>query len=344
MKASLDLQTASPTTLELSQRSQKGSRASTAALAISSVIWGSSFLFGKLALQELTVSQLVLLRFAFGSLALFPIVVIKKAWMNWRDLPRFLLTGFLAVPATFLLQFHGLALTTVARASLIIGAIPPLLAVGGAVFLGERPGPRGWLVVATSMAGILVITGAPSAGGSWLGDGLVFLSTLVSVVWVMMNKRLSEKYSALVATTYMLLFGTLTLAPISLLWDGLPRLNLPATIWLSVLILGLLCTALAFVLWNWGLERVPASRAGVFLNLEPVVGVLLGVTVMGESLDARVVLGGLVILAAAWFAAQAERSSTNHDPEDNLTAGLAFGKDGHPLTQSRIMNALACPD
>lgn len=277
------------------------SRAAVMALVVSCTIWGTAFLFGKFALRELTVSQLVFLRFGLGSLALLPVVVKRRVWPERRDLPRFLLVGFLAVPVTFLLQFRGLALTTVARASLIIGAIPPLLALGGAVFLNERPERRSWFAIALSMVGLIVFTGSPGHGGTLLGDSLVFLSTLVSVVWVLMNKRLNERYSALVATTYILLFGTLTLAPIALLQGGLPRLNLPISVWGSVLVLGVFCTALAFVLWNWALEHVPASRAGVYLNLEPLVGAFLGATVLQEAFTPGLIFGGLLILGAAFI-------------------------------------------
>ena len=269
------------------------------ALILACLIWGTSFLFGKLALREMTVSQLVLFRFGFGSLALFPFILARRARLDHRDLPAFILTGFLAVPVTFLLQFAGLNLTSVARASLIIGTIPPLLALGGAVYLKEHPGGRNWLAIGVSLLGVLAITGLPGGGGSWLGDGLVFLSAVVSVVWVIANKRLSEKYSATVATTYVLISGTLTLAPISFLWDGVPHVHWSISVWAAVLILGLVCTALAFVLWNWGLERVPASRAGVYLNLEPLIGAFLGVFVLGEALMPGVILGGIFILGGA---------------------------------------------
>lgn len=52
-------------------------------------------------------------------------------------------------------------------------------------------------------------------------------------------------------------------------------------------------------LWNWGVGRVPASRAGVFLNLEPLVGALLGVLVLGEAWGPGTVVGGALIIGAA---------------------------------------------
>ena len=104
-------------------------RTAVTALVISSLLWGTAFLFAKLAFAELTVSQVVPYRFGLACLVLMPAALLRRAWPERRDLPLFVLTGFLTVPVTFLLQFGGLALTGVASASLIIGALPPLLAL-----------------------------------------------------------------------------------------------------------------------------------------------------------------------------------------------------------------------
>ena len=64
---------------------------------------------------------------------------------------------------------------------------------------------------------------------------------------------------------------------------------------------GVLATAGAYLFWNWGLSRMPAGRAGVFLNLEPVVGTLLGVAILQEWLAALTLLGGVLIIGAAVY-------------------------------------------
>lgn len=292
-----------------------GYRAAVIALAISSCLWGLAFLFGKLAFAELTVSQVVLYRFGLASLVLLPAAWARRGWPQFRDLPLFLLTGFLNVPVTYLLQFGGLALTSVASASLMIGALPPLLALGAAGFYRERLGARGWSAMGASTLGVALIVGMPGSDHNWLGDGMVFLSLVAVVVWVLLSKRLIERYSALVATAYILSFGTLTHLPISLVWDGPLPLSLSASVLGSVLALGLVCTALTFILWNWALERFPASRAGVFVNLEPVVGALLGVALLQEALGPGAWLGALLIIAAALVVSWPEN-------EENWKAGI----------------------
>lgn len=263
-----------------------------------SIIWGSSFAFGKVALQSLAVSQIVLIRFAIGSAALLPLLVLRRVRIQPRDWLRVLSIGFMAVPATFLIQYRGLALTTISRASLIIGAAPPLMALGGFIFFRERPSWRTWIAVGLSIVGIGLVSGSPGEGGSLLGDGLVFVSILVSVSWVLMSKSMFDRYGALALTSYILVAGTVTLLPFTYFMDGLPPLDLDFSVWASLIMLGLFCTALTFILWNWGLERLPASKAGVYLNLEPLVGVALGVAIWGESIGASVILGGALVLLA----------------------------------------------
>jgi len=78
--------------------------------------------------------------------------------------------------------------------------------------------------------------------------------------------------------------------------------------WLALAASGLLCTATTTLLWNWGLTQVPASEAGVLLNMEPLVGSLLGVFVLHESLGPSARIGGALILVAAVLITTASRT------------------------------------
>jgi drug/metabolite transporter (DMT)-like permease len=69
--------------------------------------------------------------------------------------------------------------------------------------------------------------------------------------------------------------------------------------WLALGASGVLCTATTTLLWNWGMTQVPASQAGVLLNMEPLIGSLLGVLVLGERLGPSAWVGGGLILTAA---------------------------------------------
>lgn len=270
------------------------------ALVAAGMLWGTSFLFGKWALPSAGPVQVTLWRFVLATLALLAVPRARQLRLpRPADVPLFLLTGALNVPATFLPQFAGLDRTSASVAALIIGSLPALVALASWVFFGERPGRVGWAAVLASSAGVALIVARAGAGNDWTGDALVFASMFAVVGWVLLGKRLMRDYPPLVATTWIVTFGTVVLVPISLLLDGVPDVDLPAGAWASIAVLGLGCTAAATALWNWGLRRLSTGDAGVFLNIEPLTGAVLGIAVLGEPLTVATVAGGVLILGAA---------------------------------------------
>jgi drug/metabolite transporter (DMT)-like permease len=108
------------------------------ALALAGCLWGTGFLFGKIALAETTVSENVAFRFLWGSIVLLPCLLRKGIRLRGKDLWLLVLASVIGVPLQFLVRFAGLRLTTVSHASLIVGTLPMLLALGSALFLQER--------------------------------------------------------------------------------------------------------------------------------------------------------------------------------------------------------------
>lgn len=280
-----------------------------AALTAAGCFWGTGFFFGKIALREMGVGHMVLYRLGFGSVALLPFAFRSPMRIRRGDLRLFLYGAFLGFPVQFLVQFDGLARTSVAHASLMVAMAPLLIAAGAVLFMGERLDRIGWLMLATSTAGALLIGLGAGAGhgpdrATALGDALVGSSLLAGVAWVLISKRLMEPaygYSAFAVNFYMLALGTLLLAAWVLPLDGLPPVRLSAIAWVAVIVPGVVTTALGNLLWNWALTRVPASRAGVFVNLEPVIGTLLGLTLLHEMLGKTALLGGVMVVGAAVF-------------------------------------------
>lgn len=271
------------------------------AVALACVIWGGSFLFGKVALREMPASHVVLGRFLMASILLAPSLKRMRSTFQMKDLPLFTLSGVLMVPTMMLLQFAGLALTSMTSAALIIGMIPVLMALAAVLFDGERPMWRGWLAVILSTLGAVFLVGSPTPGRTMIGDLLVFASAVASVVWVLTARRIVARHDSLASTALMIQLGTLTLMPISFAMDGLPTFDYSASTWLAMAVLGIGCTAITYSLWNWGLKVISASQAGVFVNLEPLVGATLGIIVLHESLTSGLLLGGLLILTAAFL-------------------------------------------
>jgi drug/metabolite transporter (DMT)-like permease len=103
-----------------------------------------------------------------------------------------------------------------------------------------------------------------------------------------------------VVTAYGLVSGMLMLCLIVPAIYGMPPVHgISLKAWLALAASGLLCTAASTFLWNYGIAHIPASQAGVFLNMEPLMGSILGVTLLREKLGPTGITGGMLILMAA---------------------------------------------
>jgi drug/metabolite transporter (DMT)-like permease len=288
------------------------------ACALAGSLWGTGFYWGRIAMNEMSVEHMVLYRFLFASIGMLPLVLAnrRRFHLTRPEMILLLISAAFGIPIQFLLQFHGLALTTVSHASLMVGSMPVLLAVAAALFANERLDLIGWMALAASTAGAALIVlgghrGIPAKGQPTLtGDLLVVLSLVTALAWILLSKKLMQTHSPPVVTSYSILAGTAMLAAVVLgPWmlkplthsDSAPPpfAQITPFAWVALIVSGFFCTALTTLLWNWGIHHVPASRAGVFLNIEPALGSYLGVRLLGEQLGPYAWAGGALILAAA---------------------------------------------
>ena len=272
---------------------------------LASCFWGCGFYFGKIALAEMNVGSMVFYRFVFATLGLLPLLVLHRPRFNAAEWRMLLIASFLGVPLQFILQFKGLSLTTVSHAALMVGTMPVILAVGASLYAHERLSRLGWsaLTLSTTGAALIAFGGDhhPTANGPTLaGDLLVVLSLLIALFWILFNQRLMKLHSHIVVTAYGVAAGTVMLGLYVPLAYGPPPIHgVSLKAWAALAASGLLCTATTTLLWNWGMTQVPASQAGVLLNMEPLIGSLLGVFLLKEHLGPLAWLGGAMILTAA---------------------------------------------
>jgi len=203
----------------------------------------------------------------------------------------------------------------------MVGAMPVMLAAAAPLFAGKRAHEEkldrfAWLALCGSTVGAALIALGASRGPALhgeptlTGDLLIVVSLFTALSWILLSKKLMLTHSPPVVTAYTILSGTVMLA----LWTlgpwllspltqakaaPLPFAHISFTAWSALAISGLFCTATTTLLWNWGIHHVPASRAGVFLNIEPALGSWLGVRLLGEHLGPYAWAGGGLILAAA---------------------------------------------
>lgn len=283
--------------------------AAVGALLVVVVIWGSTFVATKLLFSQIGPSAMALLRFVVASIILVPLA----DWRSSGHLPwgRLALLGLTGVTSYFFFQNVALVYTSATDASLIIACLPALVAGLAALFLGERLTASRVVGVAISIVGVVVVValGAPepTALAPLLGNALMLGAAVSWAAYTTIGKGL-ESLSFRVTSAASVLFGALFLIPFAaaeVALQGWPRLTVDG--WLGILYLGAGASALAYFLWNFALPRLDASEAAVYLNLVPLIGVLLAAATLQESVGLVRVAGGALIVGGVTLASQAPR-------------------------------------
>jgi len=277
-----------------------------ARLALVPVIWGGTFVAGRLLALELPPSVGALLRFVVASAALLVAAVAIEGRLplpTRRQLIATLVLGATGILAYNLFFLGALARLPASRSSLIVALNPVLTIAAASVLLGERLSARRWLGVGIALAGVwIVVTRGELTGllGGAVGRGelMMFGAIVAWAAYTLVGRSVLEGLTPIAATTWATLFGTAMLAVVAA--PQLPRVDWGAVSLaasLSVLYLGLLGTAVAFVWYYRAVQVLGPSRTVIFNNLVPVFGAAFGVLLLGEPLSVSMVVGGAVAVA-----------------------------------------------
>lgn len=267
------------------------------ALVLAGIFWALGFPFGKLALGELSAAHLILLRFVVAAIVALPFAVRSREARGLFRSPSVLIAGFLYGIA-FLVQFEGLARSTVTLAALLVGAMPALVAIS-ARLLGETVSRLSWIGVGAATLGAALIAGKPGGAGTPLGIALMLTALLLFLGWIHAARRAPTLADPLAVPSATLVIAMLILLPITVVLHGLPPLHLGLPTLGSVAAAGLFSTFLATVFWQFGSPKVGQTVAGVFINLEPLVGVVIGITLFGDPAGLALVAGGVLIVVGS---------------------------------------------
>jgi drug/metabolite transporter (DMT)-like permease len=281
--------------------------AANAGAFVAAVLFGSSVVAVRVAVQEVPPLSLAVLRFGQGGLLLVLVLLLVGARellrVKWHDLPVFLLLGavlFTIFPVTF---NTSLRLIEASRGALILATIPLWSALLARVARSEHLAPRQLVGVFLSLGGVALALAERGLGlqgglGSLVGDGLMLVTALCGAVYAVLAQRAFARYSALTVTTYAMVLGTLLLLPAALvegLVGVLPQLGLQTVVLL--VFLGVFGGALGFFLWTFALTRLTPTQVAVYINLNPLVAMVLAAALLAERLTIIFVAGfGAVVL------------------------------------------------
>lgn len=273
------------------------------------VMWGTTFAVTKAAVREIPPFTLAVLRFGIATLTFVPIVIARGGFAR---LPRPLPVGPLLVMsltgvAVFIAGFNlALGYGSAVQGSLIFAFGPAAVAIAAVLALKERVSRRRAIGILLSVGGVaLVAAGGEADTGSpnpVLGAICMLAAVVAWAIYTVVAKRLADA-DQIIVTACISALATLMLAPFAAMELLKQPLAMPsAEAWLSIVYMGVIASALAYLLYNLALRVLDASLVGALSNLDPIVGVITSVLFLGESLGGLQVFGGLVALIGMWLA------------------------------------------
>lgn len=283
-------------------------------LTISALLWGGSFVAARIALQEISPIALATLRFVLASFLFLLLLAFLPHYRAAADrIPRLGLLGLLAITFYFLFQYNGVARTAASLSSIVVSLSPLAVVVLSALFLRERLNRQQiiGIVIATLGEALVMVRGSVEIGNGneyWLGILFLLLNVLAWGLYNVVGKRTLNDQHPLTVTAYITILGTLGLMPFAVLDGGVLNIGrLSLQTWLAIAYLVIMCTLVAYLAYNYALQVVPASQAGVFLYLNPVAAVILAWPILGETLTLATAWGGIMVITGVYLSTRYSR-------------------------------------
>jgi len=269
------------------------------------LLWAGTAPIYKVLAEYLDSGSIATLRFGLAALCLLPF----WPWLpgrgpRGRDLLRVMALGAIVFTAAPRLQIEGVHRGQAGDTSLLLALEPLIVAVGAALFLGERIAARRWFGFALGMVGVALISNIwredvkPLQG---LAANLLFISSFVcEAAYSIIGKPMLDRVGTLTLLGSALLAGT----SLNLILDaltGTPTIaaaqSMPLRAWGLIFFLALICTVVGYALWYVVICETEVNVTGLTVFVQPVAGFALSIIWLSEPVHFGQLWGTLVIAA-----------------------------------------------
>ena len=272
-----------------------------AGLVLVALLWGSTFVLVKQALDDISTLLFLALRFALaaGALAMLFWGKARAEIQNGKSLRLSIQGGILAGVCLFsgyVLQTFGLKYTTAAKAGFITGLYIPLVPLVGAVVYRRLPQSTEVVGVALAFVGMLLLTVQGELRSISSGDLLVAGCAVAYAFHLLVLGSFAHRASVAVLTITQIATCA-ALGGWTFWWAETPKVRWSPGVWLALAVTSLLATALAFAIQTWAQQYSSPTRTALIFSLEPVFAWVTSYIVLGELLSFRAGVGAGLILA-----------------------------------------------
>jgi drug/metabolite transporter (DMT)-like permease len=270
------------------------------------MVWGSSFALTKLVVTTIPPVLFALIRHLIASLILLPFFIKartgkEKPKIRKFDYLIFVLMGLTGIVLYYIAFNYALKYTTATVAAIIQGFAPVLIAASGFLFLKEQLNKWQFLGLLLAFTGVVLVGFlSPNNSGSnnkLIGNLLMVASVILWTIYTILSRKLKH-LDPIMITSISTFAGTLLLiipGLIEYFYVDTP-LKISFNSWLSTIYLGAIGSAICYLLYIKALKVLPVVQVGNFLNLDPVVGVVIGMLFLHEQMTFWQVAGGVLVL------------------------------------------------
>jgi drug/metabolite transporter (DMT)-like permease len=282
-------------------------------LTLAVLFWGWSFVFTKIMLGYMSPVEVLGIRLIIGLPFLYLIIFSKKIKLRFEHQDRkYIIIGAVIITIHFLVQIVGIDYTTATKTGWILGSIPLIIAVLSYFILKERVGTKVVVGIIIATIGIVVLISNGKLNQlEWvksIGDWLILVSAFTWAFYTITIRNVARKYNPLAITFSVFLPMAVLVVGIMIITSDWNRLiSIPTEPIVASFINGLFCLAMAHWFWQEGVAKLGATKAGVFLYLEPLATTALAVPYLGEHFGIFTALGGGLVLVGVFIAEKKKR-------------------------------------
>ncbi len=266
------------------------------------VIWGLPYLFIRIAVEHVSPAGLVFLRTAIGALALLPLALVRRevgaVLHRWRPLALF---AVIEIMVPWVLLGHAEQRISSSLAGLLIAAVPLFGALAFLVTTHAERFTRTQVAgLAMGFAGVACLVGLDLGHIDMLSVAEMLGVAVCYATGPLILARWFSDVSGLGVMSCALTLTALVYSPFAII-D--PPTDLPAKAWLSIVVLALVCTALAFLVFLELIKVAGPTRSTIITYVNPAIAILLGVLLLDEKVTTGMIVGFPLILLGCVVAA-----------------------------------------
>jgi drug/metabolite transporter (DMT)-like permease len=298
------------------------------------VLWAVNISVLKIGLRSLSPHGFNAIRLSLASLAYLAVLLarpVRPAFGRRGDFWKAAGLGLLGITGYQVVFIKAISMMNASTASIVMGTSPIFIALLATAVGQERITPAGWVGIAISFGGFLLVVSGENGGlvltwEAWRGAVLILIANAFWAGYTVFAKPILERNSPFRLAAVGTIAGTLVYLPFAA--GELARVDwarVPWRGWGAIVYAGLVAIFLCFALWYHSVKRVGSAKTGVYGNLTPILAIVFAGIVLGERLATIQAVGAAITLAGVYLTRSGyrffeRRSGRWPGPEENAPA------------------------